>query len=133
MGQIYKTQRYLCALSLCFLSNMDDKCVENFYMHGRWDDRTSAVIPDEDIFYTVGLLHSSGTDDWEAFENQNKEIQQFCSKAGIKIKLYLHGYKTKEDWMNHFGPTKWKIFKEMKAQFDPKLILSPGQQIFNSV
>ncbi|KAL7189259.1 hypothetical protein ACSBR1_038996 [Camellia fascicularis] len=31
----------------------------------KWDDRTSAVIPDEDTFYTVGLLFSRGEDDWE--------------------------------------------------------------------
>ncbi|RVW19902.1 Cytokinin dehydrogenase 3, partial [Vitis vinifera] len=101
-------------------------------IRNKWDDRTSAVIPDEDIFYTVGLLHSSGADDWEPLENQNKEILKFCDKAGIKIKRYLSRYTTKKDWMNHFGP-KWRTFEDRKAQFDPKMILSPGQQIFNSV
>ncbi|KAJ9697164.1 hypothetical protein PVL29_009089 [Vitis rotundifolia] len=101
-------------------------------IRNKWDDRTSAVIPDEDIFYTVGLLHSSGADDWEPLENQNKEILQFCDKAGIKIKRYLSRYTTKEDWKNHFGP-KWRTFEDRKAQFDPKMILSPGQQIFNSI
>ncbi|KAL6338365.1 hypothetical protein AAG906_018736 [Vitis piasezkii] len=101
-------------------------------IRNKWDDRTSAVIPDEDIFYTVGVLHSSGADDWEPLENQNKEILKFCDKAGIKIKRYLSRYTTKEDWMNHFGP-KWRTFEDRKAQFDPKMILSPGQQIFNSV
>ncbi|RVW66836.1 Cytokinin dehydrogenase 3 [Vitis vinifera] len=71
-------------------------------------------------------------DDWEPLENQNKEILKFCDKAGIKIKRYLSRYTTKEDWMNHFGP-KWRTFEDRKAQFDPKMILSPGQQIFNSV
>ncbi|RVW66891.1 Cytokinin dehydrogenase 3, partial [Vitis vinifera] len=88
--------------------------------------------PDEDIFYAIGLLHSSGADDWKPLENQNKEILQFCDKAGIKIKLYLSRYTTKEDWMKHFGP-KWKTFEDRKAQFDPKMILSPGQRIFNSI
>ena len=92
----------------------------------------SAVTPDEDIFYAVGLLHSSRANDWEPFENQNKEVLQFCDKAGIKIKLYLHGYKTKEEWVTHFGP-KWRTFEARKAQFDPKLILSPGQEIFKSI
>lgn len=92
----------------------------------------SAAIPDEDIFYSIGLLHSSGDDNWETLENQNKEILQFCEKADIKIKQYLPRYTTKEDWMNHFGP-KWKSFEERKAEFDPKMILSPGQQIFSSI
>ena len=117
---------------ITFLSNLNNICDWKFYIHGRWDDRTSAVIPDEDIFYTVGLLHSSGADDWEPLENQNKEILKFCDKAGIKIKRYLSRYTTKKDWMNHFGP-KWRTFEDRKAQFDPKMILSPGQQIFNSV
>ncbi|RVW64307.1 Cytokinin dehydrogenase 3 [Vitis vinifera] len=101
-------------------------------IRNKWDDRTSAVIPDEDIFYTVGLLHSSGADNWEPLENQNKEILKFCDKAGIKIKRYLSRYTTKKDWMNHFGP-KWRTFEDRKAQFDPKMILSPGQQIFISI
>nr|AXP07372.1 cytokinin dehydrogenase 3-like protein 1 [Vitis vinifera] len=101
-------------------------------IRNKWDDRMSAVTPDEDIFYAIGLLHSSGADDWKPLENQNKEILQFCDKAGIKIKLYLSRYTTKEDWMKHFGP-KWKTFEDRKAQFDPKIILSPGQRIFNSI
>lgn len=90
----------------------------------------SAVIPDEETFYSVGLLLSSGENDWEALENQNKEILRFCDKAGIKAKQYLAHYETKEDWMHHFG-SKWEIFQERKNLFDPKMILSPGQRIFN--
>lgn len=92
----------------------------------------SAAVPDEEIFYSVGLLLSSEESDWEALENQNKEILGFCAKAGIKVKQYLPHYRTKEDWMNHFG-SKWEIFQERKNQFDPKMILSPGQRIFSSV
>ena len=91
----------------------------------------SAVIPDEEIFYTVGFLHSSGFDDWEAFDDQNKEIMQFCDKAGIVVKQYLPHYTTKEQWIHHFG-SKWKIFQQRKDQFDPKMLLSPGQRIFNN-
>ncbi|KAH7854382.1 hypothetical protein Vadar_013203 [Vaccinium darrowii] len=98
----------------------------------KWDDRMSAAVPDEEIFYSVGLLLSSEENDWKALENQNKEILGFCAKAGIKVKQYLPHYRTKEDWMNHFG-SKWEIFQERKIQFDPKMILSPGQRIFSSV
>ncbi|CAI9782653.1 unnamed protein product [Fraxinus pennsylvanica] len=98
----------------------------------RWDDRMSAVTPDEDIFYCVGLLHSGSFDDWQDLDNQNKEILEFCDRAGIKMKQYLPHYKSKEDWIKHFG-SKWNNFLERKAQFDPRMILSPGQKIFNSV
>ncbi|CAK9140538.1 unnamed protein product [Ilex paraguariensis] len=97
-----------------------------------WDDRMSAVIPDEDTFYCVGFLHSGGFNNWEVLEDQNNEILQVCDKAGIKAKQYLPHYRTKEDWVNHFGP-KWTTFEERKAKFDPKMILSPGQDIFSSV
>lgn len=91
----------------------------------------SASIPDEDIFYTVGFLHSSGFDNWKDYDTQNKEIVQFCNDAGINIKQYLPHYRTQEDWTKHFGP-KWRTFVERKQQFDPRMILSPGQRIFNN-
>ena len=90
----------------------------------------SAVVPKEEVFYTVGFLHSSGFDEWEALEEQNKEILKFCASVGIDIKQYLPYYETQQGWMNHFG-SKWKTFQKRKALFDPKKILSPGQRIFN--
>ncbi|KAF7851105.1 hypothetical protein BT93_L4542 [Corymbia citriodora subsp. variegata] len=96
----------------------------------KWDDRMSAVIPDEDVFYTVGFLHSSGFEDWQEFDLQNKEVLLFCEDNGIKVKQYLPHYSTEREWMQHFGP-KWRTFQESKAQFDPKILLSPGQRIFN--
>eukprot|EP00257_Ricinus_communis_P002706 XP_002514119.2 cytokinin dehydrogenase 3 [Ricinus communis] len=96
----------------------------------KWDDRTSAVIPDEDVFYTVGFLHSSGFDDWQTYDDQNKDLLNYCDKAGIKVKQYFPHYTTKEEWTDHFG-SKWRTFVERKAKFDPKRMLSPGQRIFN--
>jgi cytokinin dehydrogenase len=90
----------------------------------------SAVIPEEDVFYVVSLLRSSGFNMWEAFDRQNEEILQFCENVGIKVKTYLSHYETQESWIKHFG-SKWGSFQERKAQFDPKMILAPGQRIFN--
>ncbi|KAK3175760.1 hypothetical protein Dsin_032813 [Dipteronia sinensis] len=96
----------------------------------KWDDNMSAVIPDEEIFYTTEFLLSSGFNNWQVFDNINKEILEFCDKAGIKVKKYLGYHDSKEEWINHFG-SKWKTFQDRKNQFDPKMILSPGQKIFN--
>ncbi|TXG61575.1 hypothetical protein EZV62_012938 [Acer yangbiense] len=96
----------------------------------KWDDNMSAVIPDEEIFYTAGFLDASGFDNWQVFDNKNKEILEFCDKAGIKVKKYLGFHDSKGEWINHFG-SKWKTFQDKKNQFDPKKILSPGQKIFN--
>ncbi|KAI3880670.1 hypothetical protein MKX03_008081 [Papaver bracteatum] len=96
----------------------------------KWDERSSAVIPDEKIFYLVGLLRSSGLNNLEYWEEQNKEILRFCDKVGIKYKQYLPHYETKLEWENHFG-SKWDLFQQRKTMFDPKRILSPGQIFFN--
>lgn len=97
-------------------------------MHCRWDDRTSAVTPDEEVFYAVGLLRSA-TNGWEHLEDQNREILNFCDQSGIRIKQYLPHYLTNVEWKKHFG-RKWNMFVERKMKFDPKEILSPGQKIF---
>ncbi|KAL9443789.1 hypothetical protein AB3S75_017048 [Citrus x aurantiifolia] len=100
-------------------------------LRSKWDERMSAVIPDEeDVFYVVGFLDASA-DDWETFDNRNKDILQFCVNGGIKFKQYLGHHATKEEWINHFG-SKWNTFQQRKARFDPKMILSPGLRIFNN-
>ena len=91
----------------------------------------SAATPDEDIFYNLGLLHSGRPNESEIFDEFNNQILEFCEKAGIKVKEYLPHYKSREDWIKHFG-YKWSPFQERKMVFDPKIILSPGQGIFNS-
>lgn len=87
---------------------------------------------DEDIFYTVGLLHAAtNAEDLNIIEDQNKRILKLCDENGIKIKQYLpRYYETKEEWMKHFG-AKWSLFQDRKLKYDPKMILSPGQNLFN--
>jgi len=60
----------------------------NFDLFCRWGDRMSTVIPDEDVFYKVGFLHSSGFGDWQEFDLQNKEVLRYCEDNGIKVKQY---------------------------------------------
>ncbi|KAG7030486.1 Cytokinin dehydrogenase 3, partial [Cucurbita argyrosperma subsp. argyrosperma] len=96
----------------------------------KWDDRNSTVTPEEEVFYTIGFLHSSGFDERKLFDEQNEEIIEFCTKSGIQIKQYLPHYNTQTQWIHHFG-SKWPTFRQRKIKFDPKLILSPGHKIFN--
>ncbi|KAK4415690.1 Cytokinin dehydrogenase 3 [Sesamum alatum] len=97
----------------------------------KWDDRTSVVIPEEDVFYTLGVLHSSPPNAYQIYDEFNSQILGFCEKVGIKVKQYLPNYKSQAEWIKHFGP-KWPTFRQRKSTFDPKFILSPGQRIFNS-
>ncbi|XP_068648576.1 cytokinin dehydrogenase 5-like isoform X2 [Aristolochia californica] len=97
----------------------------------KWDAQMSTAVPDEEFFYSIGLLRSA-TDAWEYLENQNKEILRFCEKSCIGFKQYLPHYETRADWEKHFGP-KWEKFLAMKTKYDPEAILSPGQKIFTSL
>ncbi|BFG17736.1 hypothetical protein CerSpe_040100 [Prunus speciosa] len=101
----------------------------------KWDQRSSVVTPDEDIFYLVALLRSAldtgdETHTLEHLTNQNRQILKFCDDAGIKVKQYLPHYTTQEEWMDHFGD-KWGQFYQRKMDFDPRRILSTGQRIFS--
>ncbi|CAL9125873.1 unnamed protein product [Musa acuminata var. zebrina] len=97
----------------------------------KWHDEMSAVTPDEEVFYSIGLLRSAITDDWQDLDNQNDDILGFCHREGIQFKQYMPHYASQRDWKNHFG-RKWDTFVEMKRRYDPKALLSPGQRIFTS-
>ncbi|KAJ6352181.1 hypothetical protein OIU76_001403 [Salix suchowensis] len=101
----------------------------------KWDQRSSVVTPDEEVFYLVALLRSAldngeETQSLEYLTDQNREILNFCDDAGIKVKQYLPHYTTREEWMDHFGD-KWDQFYQRKMEFDPRRILATGQRIFN--
>lgn len=91
----------------------------------------SVTIPDEDIFYAIGILRSATMDDWKHLDDQNDEILRFCNQAGIEFKQYLPHYTTQADWKKHFG-LKWDRFVQLKRRYDPKALLSPGQRIFTT-
>ncbi|WOH00057.1 hypothetical protein DCAR_0519413 [Daucus carota subsp. sativus] len=100
----------------------------------RWDNETSMVTPQEDLFYLVAFLssavpHSTGSDGLEHILTQNRRILDFCDSARLGVKQYLPHYNTQEEWKAHFG-TKWEIFKRRKYTYDPLALLSPGQKIF---
>ncbi|TXG61794.1 hypothetical protein EZV62_013157 [Acer yangbiense] len=103
-------------------------------LRSKWDNRTSVMVPDEEIFYLVALLRFTCPNpkppSVEKLVAQNHEIIQYCNKRGSDFKLYLPHYKSQEEWKNHFG-NQWTRFVEMKACFDPMAILSPGQNIFS--
>ncbi|EHA8587671.1 Cytokinin dehydrogenase 5 [Cocos nucifera] len=101
----------------------------------KWDERSSAVTPDEEVFYLVAFLRSAlpdpdeSTQSLEYLSDQNERILAFCDESGIEVKQYLPHQETRAEWARHFGP-KWSRFLKLKAQFDPKCILGSGQGIF---
>lgn len=98
----------------------------------KWDNQMTAMTPDEDVFYAVGLLRSAmGPGDLERLEKENEAVLGFCDRAGIGCKQYLPHYASMDAWRQHFG-NKWSWVAELKAKYDPKAILSPGQGIFPS-
>lgn len=102
----------------------------------KWDNRTSLVLPEEDIFYLVAFLShaiplSTGTDGLEHILTRNKKILDFCEAAQLGVKQYLPHYNTQEEWRAHFGPC-WEAFAKRKSSYDPLAILAPGQRIFQN-
>ncbi|KAL6554956.1 Cytokinin dehydrogenase [Orobanche gracilis] len=94
----------------------------------KWDNRMSAVTPEEDVMYTLGLLHSTPAGEYGSLEPFNNQILSICKLAGIKVKQYLPHYETQQEWKNHYG-SKWNTMIQRKRQFDPKKKMSPGQRI----
>ncbi|XP_057807793.1 cytokinin dehydrogenase 9-like [Salvia miltiorrhiza] len=96
----------------------------------KWDNRTSFVTPDEDVFYLVAFLpHAAESEGLQNLLNQNRRILNFCDAAELGVKQYLPHYKTQEEWRAHFG-ARWEIFAQRKSAYDPLAILAPGQRIF---
>ena len=100
----------------------------------RWDERSSVVTAEEEVFYLVAFLRSAldtegETRTLEYLTHQNRQILRFCHDAQIRVKQYLPHYTTQEEWMDHFGD-KWALFYQRKMQFDPRRILATGQRIF---
>lgn len=92
----------------------------------------SAVVPDDDeVFYILALLHASPSDSYEAIDEFNNGILDFCKRKGMKVKQYIPEIESKQGWEEHFG-SKWRSFNRKKSMFDPNNILSPGQKIFTS-
>lgn len=107
----------------------------------RWEETTSAVTPEEEVFYLVAFLRSAVEDSPEELQKtlgsltrQNELILRFCRDSGIPAKQYLPSYDGQRDWEAHFG-RRWETFLRRKMEFDPKGILGTGQGIFqlNSV
>ncbi|KAG6538672.1 hypothetical protein ZIOFF_003800 [Zingiber officinale] len=118
------------------LQNTIPKGVILFYPmnKNRWNDIMTGVAPDEEVFYTVESLWTASTEEeWKSFDARNNEIIEFCDRQGIKFKKYWPHYTTQADWERHFGLTKWKKFVQLKQRYDPKAVLSPGQQIFKVI
>ncbi|RDY03199.1 Cytokinin dehydrogenase 6, partial [Mucuna pruriens] len=103
----------------------------------KWNNRTSVVIPEEDIFYLVAFLTSAvpssiGTDGLEHILSQNKRILEFCERNHLGVKQYLPHYNTQQQWRAHFGP-QWETFLQRKSVYDPLAILAPGQRFPNNL
>ncbi|KAK6136550.1 hypothetical protein DH2020_029710 [Rehmannia glutinosa] len=60
----------------------------------KWDEKSSVVTPDEDVFYLVALLRSAldngdETQGLDYLSNQNRQILRFCEETGINVKQWV--------------------------------------------
>ncbi|KAL9232603.1 hypothetical protein vseg_007697 [Gypsophila vaccaria] len=101
----------------------------------RWNDKTSLVTPEEEVFYIVALLTSAmpsptGSEGLEQILAKNKRILHICNIAKLGVKQYLPHYDNQDRWRAHYGP-RWDVFAQRKNNYDPLAILAPGQRIFH--
>ncbi|KAJ4802191.1 hypothetical protein LUZ62_014757 [Rhynchospora pubera] len=104
----------------------------------KWDNRTSVVIPKEEVFYLVAFLFSAPSPSPTSEKNENleialqknKKVVEFCNNANIGMKQYLPHHTTQKEWRAHFGD-KWETFCRRKQAYDPLAMLAPGQRIFH--
>ncbi|KAK9080327.1 hypothetical protein SSX86_000085 [Deinandra increscens subsp. villosa] len=100
----------------------------------KWDERSSVVTPNEEVFYLVALLRSALENGEETLtlkhlSEENRKILKFCKESKIEVKQYLPHYTTQQEWMDHYGD-KWPQIYSQKMEFDPRYILATGQRIF---
>lgn len=98
----------------------------------RWDSRSSAVIPEESIFYLVAFLRIALPSSGPPLSNliaENDKIMEVCETAKLGCKMYLPEHENLQGWKRHFG-TGWEDFARRKRTYDPDCILAPGQNIF---
>ncbi|KAH9552870.1 hypothetical protein CY35_09G089200 [Sphagnum magellanicum] len=96
----------------------------------KWDSRTAAVVPDEEVFYVVAFLKNAlpSRPGLESMLDENARILRVCED--LNGKHYLPKYTEEEQWKRHFGCEKWTAFVQNKHMFDPHGILAPGHNIF---
>lgn len=101
----------------------------------RWNNKTSLVTPEEEVFYLVAFLTSAvpfsrGKSSLEYIQRQNGRILEFCEGGEMGAKQYLAHYETGEEWEGHFGKKRWQVMRRRKSEYDPLAILGPGHRIF---
>ena len=94
----------------------------------------SVAIPEgsDEIFYMVAFLSNKLPAEGAALSKMmadNDSILRTAERLGCK--QYLPKYEDMAQWKRHFG-SKWAAFVENKAIFDPRAILAPGQNLFQS-
>ncbi|KAG0581883.1 hypothetical protein M758_3G016900 [Ceratodon purpureus] len=101
----------------------------------KWDKRLSVAVPEgpDEIFYIVAFLRNKlpeldGGPTLSTMLEDNDNILRVCEP--LRCKQYLPRHQDRIQWKRHFG-SKWDLFVQNKQMFDPRAILSPGQNIFS--
>ncbi|XP_078161293.1 cytokinin dehydrogenase 10-like [Carex rostrata] len=98
-------------------------------IRAKWDDKMSVVTPDEEIFYAVSFLWSATANNTQTLIDANDQVVSICEEYNLGCKEYLPHFTNQQDWKRQFG-NKWDKFVSRKKKYDPKVLLSPGQQVF---
>jgi cytokinin dehydrogenase len=96
--------------------------------------RRFVQVPDEEICYLFGILRTAPSDDLTVVDAQvaaNRALfEQARALGGTQYPIGSLPFSP-ADWHQHFG-ADWPHFLSLKARYDPRQVLTPGQGIFHA-
>jgi cytokinin dehydrogenase len=96
--------------------------------------RRFVQTPDEEICYLFGILRTAPPDNLTVVDAQvaaNRALfEQARALGGAYYPIGSLPFSP-ADWRQHFG-ANWPDFLRLKARYDPRQVLTPGQGIFHA-
>jgi FAD/FMN-containing dehydrogenase len=93
-------------------------------------------MPRESVCFVV-IIHRNAPSDFtqpdvEAMIRANRTLYERARDLGGKRHTIDAIPFSQADWIDHYGPAVWRVFRDAKKRFDPNSVLTPGQGIFAS-
>jgi cytokinin dehydrogenase len=91
-------------------------------------------MPRESVCFVVNIHRSAPADatqaDVEVMIRANRALYERAYSIGGKRHTIDAIPFSQADWIDHYGPAVWQMFRDAKKRFDPNFVLTPGQGIF---
>jgi FAD/FMN-containing dehydrogenase len=85
---------------------------------------------DSDWVYLFTLMTASPTPDPELLDRNRRLFDRARALGGTRYPIESVAF-TQDDWEHHYGD-RWQHLQQLKREFDPAGILTPGPGIFRA-